>query len=362
LRLAGSLGFFWFVRGHMREAVGWLEKGLEQKGGASSAAVAKALRFLGSILIFSENKDFKQISELLEKSLEFYKELNDRSGIAWVLNQLGLIAMIQGELKEAKGLFEESLVIREEEGEPWDIAQTLGNLSSLALRQNKQANAKDFTERTLTWYRRAGDQRGIARTTVDLAQIVQTEGDFAKAAKLLTESLTQQAKFGDYWSSANVLERLANLTHKQGNSKRAAILSGTAETLREEVGMPMQEFELKAYENDLAAIRENLGEQAFIQAWTRGREMTLEQAVQFAAQEPESQAPAPADKKKPGGLTRREREAAVLIAEGLSNRDIAEAMTVTEKTVEAYVTRILRKLGFDSRVQIATWVVENDTG
>ena len=43
-----------------------------------------------------------------------------------------------------------------------------------------------------------------------------------------------------------------------------------------------------------------------------------------------------------------------------NNREIAEAMTVTEKTVEAYVTRILRKLGCDSRVQIATWVIENN--
>jgi DNA-binding NarL/FixJ family response regulator len=48
----------------------------------------------------------------------------------------------------------------------------------------------------------------------------------------------------------------------------------------------------------------------------------------------------------------------VLIAQGKSNREISEAMTVGVKTVETYVTRILNKLGFDSRVQIATWAVE----
>jgi DNA-binding NarL/FixJ family response regulator len=64
------------------------------------------------------------------------------------------------------------------------------------------------------------------------------------------------------------------------------------------------------------------------------------------------------EKGKFGGLTRREREAAALVAQGLSNREIAEAMTVGVKTVETYVTRILNKLGFDSRVQIATWAVE----
>lgn len=63
-------------------------------------------------------------------------------------------------------------------------------------------------------------------------------------------------------------------------------------------------------------------------------------------------------KEKFGGLTEREREVAALIAQGKSNREIAEAMTVGVKTVETYVTRILNKLGFDSRVQIATWAVE----
>lgn len=64
------------------------------------------------------------------------------------------------------------------------------------------------------------------------------------------------------------------------------------------------------------------------------------------------------DKGKFGGLTAREREVARLIAQGKSNREIAEAMTVGVKTVETYVTRILNKLGFDSRVQIATWAIE----
>jgi predicted ATPase/DNA-binding CsgD family transcriptional regulator len=68
------------------------------------------------------------------------------------------------------------------------------------------------------------------------------------------------------------------------------------------------------------------------------------------------------DKLKFGGLTAREQEAARWIAQGKTNREIAAAMTVGEKTVETYVTRILNKLGFDSRVQIATWAVEKGLG
>jgi DNA-binding CsgD family transcriptional regulator len=64
------------------------------------------------------------------------------------------------------------------------------------------------------------------------------------------------------------------------------------------------------------------------------------------------------EKEKFGGLTEREREVAALIAQGKSNREIAEAMVVGVRTVETYVTRILNKLDFDSRVQVATWAVE----
>jgi DNA-binding CsgD family transcriptional regulator/tetratricopeptide (TPR) repeat protein len=64
------------------------------------------------------------------------------------------------------------------------------------------------------------------------------------------------------------------------------------------------------------------------------------------------------EKERFGGLTTRERETAALIAQGKSNREIAEVMVVGVRTVETYVTRILNKLGFVSRVQIATWAVE----
>ena len=57
-------------------------------------------------------------------------------------------------------------------------------------------------------------------------------------------------------------------------------------------------------------------------------------------------------------MTEREREVAALVAQGKSNREIAEAMVVSVKTVETYVTRILNKLGYDSRVKIATWAVK----
>src|SRR5262249_22208636 len=61
----------------------------------------------------------------------------------------------------------------------------------------------------------------------------------------------------------------------------------------------------------------------------------------------------------PGGLTKREREVAALVARGLSNRAIAQALVVSERTVESHVTNTLGKLGFTSRAQIAAWAVDS---
>ena len=72
---------------------------------------------------------------------------------------------------------------------------------------------------------------------------------------------------------------------------------------------------------------------------------------------PPALTPRQAAMKEFSGLTEREREVAVLIAQGKSNREIAEMLVVTVRTVEAHITRILDKLGFKSRTEIATWAV-----
>jgi DNA-binding CsgD family transcriptional regulator len=80
-------------------------------------------------------------------------------------------------------------------------------------------------------------------------------------------------------------------------------------------------------------------------------------AIMFLQQKLQNASAQQLEKEKFGGLTAREREVAALVAQGKSNREIAKVMTVGTKTVETYVTRILNKLGFDSRVQIATWAI-----
>ena len=118
------------------------------------------------------------------------------------------------------------------------------------------------------------------------------------------------------------------------------------------------------YERDLAAARAKLSEDAFAAAWAEGRTMTLEQAVEYAltlpgpASAPAALAEQPAVNKPSDLLTRREREVAGLVARGLTDPQIAEALVIGRRTAETHVAHCLGKLGLATRAGLAAWAVE----
>ena len=118
------------------------------------------------------------------------------------------------------------------------------------------------------------------------------------------------------------------------------------------------------YESRLARARSVLGESGFEAAWAEGKAMTPEEAVEYALTEEEYMLTAtppeetPADEQPPA-LTHRERQIAGLVAQGLTNRQVAAELGISERTAGNHVGRLLSKLGLRSRVQIATWAFEH---
>lgn len=286
LRLAGGLAFFWYVRGYARETIGWLEQALAQQDHASKTVVAKALVDLGGVLSTGESRDLDRVTNLLEKSLHLFQELEDRSGIARVLNILGLVAMERADYTKAKQLLSESLRLRYELGDPWGIAHTLQNFPSLALQENNPVVSKQFAEETIALFTQAGDQRGVARTLADLAELERLAGNPSEAIELLKKSLSQLVLFKDKWSIASVWEDLAGLEIMQDNFQRAVRLYAAADSLREIIGMPYRlgDDERARDEQNLAMARLKLDEVTFAETWAEGRAMTIEQAITYALQ------------------------------------------------------------------------------
>ena len=181
----------------------------------------------------------------------------------------------------------------------------------------------------------------------------------AAARRLYRESLTLLVEFNVYKEGiAASLEGLAALEAGQGTPCQAVWLWGAAHALREDIDAPMHPVSHASYEQALVLARAQLGEQAFCEAWAEGRMMTPEQAlaaqgkVKLPTSLPaRSAAASPLQPPtSPFGLTTREVEVLRLLAQGLSDAQIAEHLIISVRTVNRHAASLYSKLGVSSRV------------
>ena len=152
-------------------------------------------------------------------------------------------------------------------------------LGWVALKQGDVATARTRVEESLVLYREMEHREGTAEALSLLGRVEATRGDHAFARSLYEESLAIAKDIGDKELIASGLEGMASVVAGQGEPAWAARLWGTAEALREAIGAPLQPIERADYEHAVAAVRDHLGEEAFISAWAEGRAMTAEQVL-----------------------------------------------------------------------------------
>jgi DNA-binding CsgD family transcriptional regulator len=166
--------------------------------------------------------------------------------------------------------------------------------------------------------------------------------------------------------NTRVTALIAHVLAASAGSQRLPICSarlwGAAESTLDALGIGLGPAERYHYGPYLAAARAQLDEVAWEEAWAEGKAMPLEAAFKQALSG-EEPTPAPASREPSSGkrttvITPREREVALLVAQGLTNRQVATELVLSEHTVAKHISKILKKLGLRSRAQIAAWVVE----
>ncbi|MGI5327102.1 helix-turn-helix domain-containing protein [Actinomadura nitritigenes] len=190
-------------------------------------------------------------------------------------------------------------------------------------------------------------------------------GDLGAALERLCRSLRIKRDLGDELGMTLGLEAIAGCLCSGGEYVRAVRLLGAADRMRESTQTAwFGPHHAMLREIHIGRAEEALGERRYRAAFEEGGRLAPAQAIRDALGEP----PDPEDPASDGSadgpapdacpLTERELQVAALVAEGLSNRDIAERLTIAKRTADSHVEHILSKLGFSSRAQIAVWVTE----
>jgi len=359
LRLAGKLWPFWCARGYLREAERWLGAMLARADDAASADRAEALQ--GAALVAYWRREYDRAAAYGEQGLELYRAVRNLQGAAACLNTLGLVAMERAELQQAIELHQEALDLSREVGDRYGMAESLGNLGTVTNELGDLNRALTVNEECLTLFREIGDPLMIAAATANVGATVRELGECVRALECFGEALRINQELGDERQAAFCLEGIALTLYRQEKTQPAVQLLGAAEALREACGVPLEAHLTKWYEPYRGALKAALGDEAFGARWLEGHAMPPARAVEYALRAAgEPSLGDAASSVLMDILTRREREIAELVAQGLTNRQIAAQLVVAERTVDTHVGKILRKLALTSRTQVAALVAQQE--
>jgi DNA-binding NarL/FixJ family response regulator len=403
-RLAAALWRYWAVRGFLLEARSWLEQALSMPGAPAVAPLvhAKALHRQGNVAI--DLGDYVAARRRCEESLAICQSLDDSGGIASALNGLGLVAAFegdyvsaatfhsaalerrralddllglgnsltnlgnalhaQGDVTGAERLLREALQVRQAMGDSGSVAYAYLNIAELAHGRGDQAEALELFEKSLSLFQQIGDQLGVAYALHILGVVHGDAGDGAKAMPLQREALILRRDMGDRRGQIECIEGIASLLliAPPTSSERLAALRlvAAATSLRENIGAPRPPAEHASHRRLVDVVQAAMAEDQFRTAWNQGQRMTLADTVDQAASIAAAYTPPPTAASVIGGLTNREIDVLRLVARGLTNREIADELFLSPRTVHSHLYAIFRKLDVSSRSAATRYALNHD--
>ena len=314
--------------------------------------------------------EYEQAATLAQECLILAQELGSKPDIAHAVYDLGSIALFRDEYEQAQVFFEESLVLDRELGNKSGIARGLGQIGEIYLAQGQLLKALSTLEESLRLYQDLKSTYNVAVSLNCVGDVWLSLGDPKQAKALYTEALALAQEAESKWAVARILSGLARASAVEEEPIRAAHLFGAAESWFD-LRKVLEPAAYQVYRSAAENVRMQMGEEAFLSAWARGKEMILEQALSVQEQDftPEplsAAAPAPDVAKTsdtpayPDDLTAREVEVLRLIAQGWTNPQIAENLVISPRTVNAHLTSIYRKIQVSTRSAATRYAIKHD--
>lgn len=302
------------AQGDMTAAIAAHREAIAIADAAGDRAAGSASRYALAVALLRVGAADEARAEV-DLALEAFRDLGDPHGEAFARSALGLVARAEGSIAEAFDHLLDSLRLFRTVGARREAAAVLANLGNLADDVGDALRAARFFDGARQLFAQLGDARGEALCVNNLSLAAERRSDLDHAVELGERALTLFRAVHDLHGEAAVLNNLAGLWEAQGATDEAAALYGEAVALFARLG---DASSLATAQGNLDALR-----------------------------------PPPPD------LSRRERQVASLVAEGLSNRAIAERLFISQRTVDSHLAHMFTKLALSSRTQLAMWAARH---
>jgi predicted ATPase/DNA-binding CsgD family transcriptional regulator len=359
LLMAGRPWFLWIACGLVTEGHFWLERLLRE---STEPTIERAWALMTGAYVATLRGGDETVDAYLQESLEIGRRAGDSGVVAYATHLIANHDFLNGDLKGAIDQFHAGLRLYEACDLPADYVNTMKVQLALAhLLVDEVDEASQILEDVYRDCEQAGESWLLSFATYGRGFVELIRGQFDDAERDLRDALKIKRFFHDTLGLALVLDVLAWTSIAKGNSRFGLVLLGAVSKVWESLGAQLFGFEhMMGHRQHFARLaRESLGDRVAAAAWAEGSSMRLEDALDFASGQgtkPLSERPGATG--GPTQLTRREREVADLVADGLSNKEIAASLVISLRTAETHVEHILTKLGFNSRAQIAMWLAD----
>jgi ATP/maltotriose-dependent transcriptional regulator MalT len=395
-KLALALSWFWYLRAYLAEGRRWLETvsgqdasrlaadvRLQAQGlagffaqlqgdldvaarlGRSAATSAeqqparhgRCLAMALYALTLRDKGRYASAANFLRRAIRGWTEANDRWGMAAGLLWLGTIYHQQGHAEHAQRLFARSLQLSDGLGDAELRAKALMYLGDAEFACGSAERGRSLIEESLRLLRALHADLGAAWSLAQLGDVMYAQGKQSSAASAYTEALRLGVRLGGLPAVAVCLEGLAELAAHGGHVERSVLLIGAADGIRLARGAASHPRRRHVRERVLEQGRHVLGETGVLSTFHQGRNLSMAEVL-HSTLEPSipgghDQPGADASKTITKQLTPREREVVSLLVRGLTtNRQIAQALVITEGTAARHIENILDKLGLHARAQI----------
>ncbi|HWH27260.1 MAG TPA: response regulator transcription factor [Pseudolysinimonas sp.] len=347
---------FWSWSSRADKAVDWIQAALDVS--APSAEIRFAA--LWTMTWLAATFDLTRAQRLLKDTEELFPAVAASSpGARARLDRVvGLVALYAGDGERARRLFEQALANGDADGDDGQTVFTLSFLAAAASLAGDQKLAYDYCERSIALCERRGERWLKNFTLWAFALTSWRDGDRHRAYVLALDGIEAATEINDLYAGAMCLEVAAWYEVEYGNPSVGTRVLGVADSLRMTVNFPTLLWGSKELHDEaVRAATAALGAREFQKAFRPEGSFTLRDALGWLR---EAIAVSPTS---PSGaaravtqLTPRQREIAVLIAEGRSNKEIARLLLITLRTVETHIEHIFAKLNVQSRAQIAAWI------